>query len=261
MPTTVTFDITDPIARIRFVSDNGIHLLSASVRQELAAVLDRLDAEKHVSVVVFESEGRTFLAGADIDELRSLTRHTAAEWARSVQQLMSRIAHLPATTIAAIHAACAGGGSELALACDLRLAADAARIGLPETSLGLIPGWGGTVRASRRLGPAVARRLILTGELVAADEALRLGLVDAVAPNAEFRAAVDERIAQILTRGPQARAAAKELIAILEGTDIDGQLEAEARVFAECYATCEPEEGTRAFLAKRAAAWSSPVSE
>lgn len=257
MSTTVTLDLRDRIARVRFVSDNGIHLLSASVRQELAAALDGLEAKKGVSVVVFESEGRTFLAGADINELRSLSRETAEDWARTVQALMTRIARLPATTIAAIHAACAGGGTELALACDLRLAAESARIGLPETSLGLIPGWGGTVRATRILGPAVARRLILTGELIAAREALRLGLVDAVAPEAGFRAVVDERIEQILTRGLQARAAAKSLIAALEGSDIGIQLQAEARAFAECYSTNEPNEGMRAFLTKRAADWAS----
>ncbi|RMG41091.1 MAG: hypothetical protein D6725_02115, partial [Planctomycetota bacterium] len=195
---------------------------------------------------------------ADIRELKRLDAATAVEDAYHGQGLMNRIAALPATTIAAIHAACAGGGCELALACDLRLAAERARIGLPETSIGMIPGWGGTVRTVRLLGGVVARRLILTGELLPAADALRIGLVDAVFPNDAFRQGVDGWIDRLLTRAPAARKTAKRLIRRLEAEDWDSAFRAEAHAFASCYASGEPAEGMAAFLDKRPAAWYAP---
>jgi enoyl-CoA hydratase/carnithine racemase len=175
---------------------------------------------------------------------------------------MTQIEALPQTTIAAIHSACAGGGTELALACDLRfaaegLAAEGTKIGLPETTIGILPGWGGTVRATQLLGGAIARRLILTGELISATEALRIGLVDGVFIAEQFRYQIEKVIEQVLKCGPQARRRVKYLLQqhVSPGTDLASQYEAEARAFAECYSTGEPIEGQTAFLEKRAAKW------
>lgn len=243
------------IARVVFQSENGVHLLARAVLDQLKAVLKQLKGDKSLRVVVFEAEGRTFLAGADITELRDLTRKSARRYAREGQRLFQRIAELPAVTIAAVHATCAGGGTELALACDLRLAAASARIGLPEVTLGLLPGWGGTVRATLLFGPAVARRMIFSGELLPAAEAARLGVVDAVFPDAEFRAGVDARIAQFLKAGPAAIAGVKRLIEDIYAIELEDLLDMEAEQFAKCYASQEPAEGTTAFLEKRPAQW------
>ena len=204
MTTQVDLALDGPIARITLRGDKGVQILSAATRQRLFEVVEEV-TKTNCSVVVFAAQGRTFIAGASIDELRALNEHSAYEDSRAGQRLMNAIESLPQTTIAAILSACAGGGTELALACDLRFAAEGAKIGLPETSIGVLPGWGGTVRATQLLGAATARRLILTGELISAEEALRIGLVDDVFLAEQFGFQIEERVQQILTRAPQAR--------------------------------------------------------
>jgi enoyl-CoA hydratase/carnithine racemase len=135
-----------------------------------------------------------------------------------------------------------------------------ARIGLPETSLGLIPGWGGTVRATSLLGGSVARRIILSAELFAAEEAKRLGLVDQTFSDAEFESSVEKFIAQLLTRAPQAVKCAKRVILKLTRSGLKKGLDLEARQFAACYASLEPLEGIAAFREKRAAVWTTSSS-
>ena len=258
MTTQVDLSINGSVAQILLRGEKGIQILSAETRQRLLTAVEEV-ANADCSVVVFAAEGRTFIAGASIDELRTHDEQSALQDSRCGQNLMSAIESLPQTTVAAIHGACAGGGTELVLACDLRFAADGAKIGLPETSIGVLPGWGGTVRATQLLGAAVARRLILTGELVSADEALRVGLVDAVFPSGKFAEEVEARVAQILTRGPQARRRAKHLLQqhAADGVNLAAQYDAEARAFAECYRTGEPHEGMSAFLEKRLPQWTN----
>jgi enoyl-CoA hydratase len=243
------------VARVRFVGKKGVQIFSADARVRLANVLAELEQAADCRVVIFEAEGRTFIAGADIKELEQLNYASGLAIARAGQRLMQRIANLNAITVAAVHAACAGGGCEVALACDLRLAAESTVIGLPEVKLGLIPGWGGTARAVRLFGSAVARRMILSGELFNATDAARLGIVDTVVADAEFRDAVDQRLEKLLVGGPNALTAAKRLIADFEGGDIDSQLEAEAEAFARCCDSGESTEGTTAFLEKRPPKW------
>lgn len=255
MTSQATLTIDGPLARVCFSADNGIPLLTREVRAQLCVILDELEQRAEIRVVVFEAEGRVFIAGADINELIALTPENAAENSREGQAMMSRIECLSATTLIAVHAACAGGGCELALACDMRVAAESAVIGLPETRIGIIPGWGGTVRATRVLGSATARRMILTGELLPASRALQLGLVDEIASDDAFRQAIENRILTLLARGPFARAQAKKLIRQFEGPDSAEQFEAEALAFADCYKTGEPQSGMRAFLDKRDAEW------
>ena len=257
MTTEVTLTTNGPIARVKLSGEKGIQLLGAETRGRLHEVLAEIEQLSAINVVVFEAEGRTFIAGADINELRSLNAETGFANSQQGQALMTRIAALSATTIAAIHSACAGGGTELALACDMRMAAEDSAIGLPETRIGVLPGWGGTVRATRLLGSAAARRLILTGELVSAATALQLGLVDQVVSEDEFRSAVEERINLVASRGPHARATAKKLIAQLEGPDDEDPFLAESKAFTACYPTGEPELGMAAFLSKTDANWAS----
>lgn len=253
--TSVNLQIEESIARVRFVSENGIQLLTQDVRRQLGEIVTQIENDTAVSIVVFEATGRTFIAGADITELRQLTKDTAYESSRAGQRLMNRIEQLAATTVVAIHAACAGGGCELALACDLRIAAESAVIGLPETRIGVIPGWGGTVRAVEALGNQAARRLILSGELLSSDKALAIGLIHDVAPDDEFRDAVELLVESLLGRGPKARMRAKRIIQQFSGGSNDKRFETEARKFASCFESDEPVEGMNAFLEKRSPNW------
>lgn len=260
MPTDVIVTQDGPVARIRFSAPNEIHILSAETRRLLSEAIATLNSAENCRMVIFEARGRTFLAGADLTELQGLHRDSAIWFSEAGQKLMNEVARLRPITICAIQAACVGGGCELALACDFRLAAAGARIGLPETSLGLIPGWGGTVRATSLLGGSVARRIVLAAELLAADEALRIGLVDQVFSDAEFESSVDKFAGQLLTRGPQAVKLAKRLIIQLTRSGLKKALGREARQFAECYASLEPLEGIAAFREKRPPVWSNPPS-
>ncbi|RPI87682.1 MAG: enoyl-CoA hydratase/isomerase family protein, partial [Planctomycetaceae bacterium] len=228
------------VARIRFESDSGVQILSEEVCSEVNRVLKSLALAVPPRVVIFEATGRTFLAGANLHELRALSRRSARQYSRRGQKLFRRIADLPSITIAAIQGACAGGGCELSLACDFRYLARGARIGLPEVTLGLIPGWGGTARLVRQLGPAAARRLILTGDLVPAEEALRLGLAHEVFADAEFAEKLAEKVAGFEKCAPLAVAASKRLISEGHYFDLADFLEEESRYFARCYGTSEP---------------------
>lgn len=260
MSTSVIVTQDGPVARVRFEAANEIHILSADTRRQLSEALDLLDHAEDCRVVIFEARGRTFLAGADLSELQGLHQDSAIWYAEAGQKLMNQIARLRPLTVCALQAACVGGGCELALACDFRLAAAGARIGLPEVSLGLIPGWGGTVRSTALLGGAIARRIVLTGELLPADEAQRIGLVNEVFADADFTSGVEKFVAQLLTRAPLAVKRAKRLIVQLTRSGLKKALAREARQFAECYASLEPLEGVAAFREKRPAAWSTAVA-
>jgi len=247
------------IYRIRFSSEGGIQILSDEVCRKLGQLL-KMVAKENPRIVVFEATGRTFLAGAELRELAALDRRAARRYSRRGQKLFRKIADLPCLTVAAIHAPCAGGGCELSLACDFRFLADTARIGLPEVTLGIIPGWGGAARALRVLGPVAARRLILSGDLLPAAEALQIGLADAVFPAAEFQSAVDARLKRLLRGAPGAVAAAKRFLSEGHHLDLTDLLVEEARLFGRCYSGAEPAEGIAAFLNKREAVWPVPQS-
>ncbi len=242
------------IHRVRFTSAGGIQILSEDVCRKLTQIL-KLVAKHPPRILVFEATGRTFLAGAELRELAALDRRAARRYSRRGQKLFRKIAELPCLTVAAIHAACAGGGCELSLACDFRFLAETARIGLPEVTLGIIPGWGGAARAVRVLGPVAARRLILSGELLQASEAWQIGLADAVFPTKEFLESVDSRLQRLLRCAPGAIATAKRFLAEGHHLDLTDLLAEESRLFARCYSTPEPAEGIAAFLQKRDAVW------
>jgi enoyl-CoA hydratase/carnithine racemase len=256
MSTTVKLRIEGPVARVVFSSPTGINLLASDVRATLAEHLTAIENNPQCRVVLISAEGRTFLAGADINELAAVDGATAVRFAREGQALFDRLARCAAVTLAVVNGACAGGGCELALACDLRLAAESARIGLPETSLGIIPGWGGTVRLTRLLGPAAAKAVILSGELLSASDAQRIGLVHRVVPDAELARAAEGWASQLVSRGPEAlRRAKKTIDAIAAMSDADA-FASEAAEFHACYERGDPTEGLAAFLEKRKPVWS-----
>jgi len=227
--------------------------LSEPLRQALIAALDQASIEPATRVVVITGAGeRAFAAGADVAELaaRPLAEQQRLMGERRVYDV---VAGLAKPVIAAVNGACLGGGLELALACDVRIASSTAAFGQPEVKLGLIPGGGGTQRLPRIVGLGAALKLVVSGESVTADEALRLGLVDEVMPPADVVARALALAERIAANGPLAVAAAKQAVHAALDTPLGGGLALERSLFLACFASEDKAEGTRAFLEKRRA--------
>lgn len=255
MPTTAELTIENRVARITFTNPDGLNILDATCRESLRKALDQVAADRSLRLLVLAATGKVFLAGADLKELGKLDGPAALAYAEAGQAIANRIEDLEIPALAVIQGACAGGGCEMALACDLRIAGEGARIGLPETTLGVMPGWGGSVRAARDLGAARAKQVIFSGTLYPAREAQTLGLVHRVATDAELAGAASAWIAELLTRGPQGLSRAKAVLNSHTGADRAAQLAVEARAFAECFASGQAVIGVAAFLAKRPPEW------
>ena len=232
-----------------------LNALNAAVLDDLGVAVAAAEKDSGLRCIVLTGAGeKAFIAGADIGELAKLSPLEGREHARRGQALFDRVANLPVPTIAAINGFAYGGGLELAMACSLRVAAETARMGLPETSLGILPGYGGTQRLARLVGPARAMELVLTAEKgLAAPEAERIGLVNRVFPAGEALSGALGIAKKIAANGPVACRYAME--AIRRGLEMplaEGQL-LEATLFGLCAATADTKEGMTAFLEKRPA--------
>jgi enoyl-CoA hydratase len=204
-------------------------------------------------MIITGSGEKAFVAGADIKEFESLDPKAASEFAFRGQKLFARLGAIGIPVIAAVNGFALGGGLELALACDFIYASENAKFGLPECTLGLLPGYGGTVRLPRRIGPARARELMYTGSMVGADEALRIGLVNRVVPQAELLKVAQETAQTIASRAPIAIAKIKDCVQNGAQITEERASELEARHFGELFATADQKEGVRAFIEKRKA--------
>jgi enoyl-CoA hydratase len=232
-----------------------LNALNAAVLDDLAGAVAHAETDPGLRCVVLTGAGeKAFIAGADIGELSKLSPLEGREHARHGQALFDRVSNLPVPTIAAINGFAYGGGLELAMACALRVAAENARMGLPETSLGILPGYGGTQRLARLVGPARAMELVLTAEKgLTAFEAERIGLVNKVFPAGEALSGALGIAKKIASNGAVACRYAME--AIRRGLEMplpEGQL-LEATLFGLCAATSDTKEGMNAFLEKRPA--------
>ncbi len=248
----VQLDVEDEIAVITIDRPEALNALNNEVLNELGVALELAQADIGVRALILTGSGRAFVAGADIANLQKLSdTFSGREGALAGQDVMNTLAALPIPTIAAINGFALGGGLELALAADLRVASREARLGLPEVGLGLIPGYGGTQRLPRLIGQARAFDLIFTGRHVGADEALQLGLVNRVADDALAEAKA--LAALTLKNAPIAIGLAKE--AVVRGLELglSQGLEVEADLFGMALGTDDAKEGTSAFLEKRAA--------
>jgi enoyl-CoA hydratase len=233
-----------------------LNALDNATISELDAVFAALDADDGCGAVILTGAGeKAFVAGADISVLAKQGVLDGTANARHGQQMMLRIETLRKPVIAAINGFALGGGLELALACDLRFAAKTAKLGLPEVSLGIIPGYGGTQRLPRLCGTGAALQLILTGDPVTADEALRLGLVNGVCEPAELLAHCKAIASRMVARGPQALALAKQAVRRGVHMPIGDALQLEADLFGAISSTAEMKEGMAAFLEKRKPSW------
>lgn len=220
--------------------------------------LDRLERERPRAVVVISGKPDGFVAGADVGELAALDSPEAvlALLARG-HRLSGRFAALPALKVAAIHGACLGGGLELALLCDLRVATDhpKTRLGLPEVQLGLIPGMGGTQRLPRLIGHGQTMRLVLTGDMIGAEEAQRIGLVELVVPHDELREKTLELAGRIAAMSPLTLKIAKEAVNASRELPLEAGIRYERDLFCLCFSSEDMAEGVEAFLQKRPAEW------
>lgn len=248
----LSYGVENGIGIVTIRRPQALNALNQDLLMELAQAADLVSQDPEVRVAVFTGEGKAFVAGADIAQITHLQDVFASrEFAILGQSVFNEIAALPVPTIAAINGFALGGGLELALACDIRVASHKAKLGLPEVGLGIIPGFGGTQRLPRLIGRGRALDLIFTGRHVPAEEALSLGLVNRVGEDALELA--KEVVGAILKNGPVAMALAKEAIGRGESLDLQEALEIEADLFGLACATQDMKEGTKAFLEKRPA--------
>ena len=257
---TLLCDLDGPIATITLHRPEVLHALNAKMFDELEHVFTKLTIEPAVRVVVVTGSGdRAFAAGADIRALTDTDALSGLAVSQRGQHVFSLIESLleraGKPVIAAINGVALGGGCELALACTLRIASDKARLGLPEVKLGLIPGYGGSQRLPRLIGPGSALRMMLTAQIVDAAEALRLGLVDEVVPAADLRARAQALAETIVSMAPLAIGGVLEAVHRGEGHPLVYALEAEAEIFGRLCGTADKHEGLIAFLAKRPPTW------
>lgn len=231
-----------------------VNALNGKAMAELTETFEALAQNPEVKVIVLTGEGKnhTFIAGADLKEMASIkSPKEAEELAKKGQAVLNRIEKMKKPVIAAINSVCIGGGNELAMACHFRIASDRARLGQPEISLGIIPGFGGTQRLTRLVGASKARELILTGDMITAQEAFRIGLVDRVVPDGELLRQALGLAKKIASKGALAVAYAQEAIAEGLAGSLEQGLGLEAKLFGKVAETEDMKEGVRAFLEKR----------
>jgi enoyl-CoA hydratase/carnithine racemase len=243
----VRLEVEDGIGTIH-LERPPMNALNVEMQDALYAAAAELTERRDVSAAIIYGGEKVFAAGADIKEMVTLTYTDMVDRSVALQAAFTAIAKIPKPTVAAITGFALGGGCELALACDFRVAGDNAKLGQPEVLLGIIPGGGGTQRLSRLVGPSLAKDIILTGRFVSAEEALRIGLVDeVVAPEDVYDAA--RRRVQRYVRGPAyAIRAAKEAIDRGLAVDLETGLEIERMQFAGLFATRDREIGMASFI-------------
>lgn len=242
--------------RVGIISINrpkALNALNMELLHELDAVLDDLEKNDEVYVIVLTGEGKAFVAGADIEEMKDMNLEEAREFAELGSRVFKKLETIAKPVIAAVNGYALGGGCELAMACDIIIAGEQAKFGQPETGLGITPGFGGTQRLPRIVGTKIAKELIFTGEIIGAEEAQRIGLVNKVVPpNTSFQTAI-EMAKCIASRGQIAVRNAKTAVNRGIETDIDGGVAIENQLFAACFESSDQKEGMSAFLEKRKA--------
>ena len=247
---TARVAVDDGVAVVTIDREDALNALDVETLTELRDRLRELAADGEVRAVVLTGAGeRAFAAGADIKYMSGLDVDGALAWGALGHEVARLLETMEKPTIAAINGFALGGGCELALACDVRYCSPRAKLGQPEINLGIVPGWGGTQRLARAVGAGLAKELIFTGRLVAADEALRVGLVQAVGDPVLEHALATARL--VAAKSPAALGAAKALVnRVFEGSH-EANLAEEARAFGELFATSDAREGLAAFVEKR----------
>ena len=248
----IDLDLRDHVAIITVNEPERLNSLNSSLLAELLARIEEAGSTPRVRVIILTGAGeRAFVAGADIKEMVALDAAGGKAFGELGHAVTRALADAPQPVIAAVNGFALGGGCELALACDIRIASENAVFAQPEVSLGIPPGWGGSQRLPRIVGPGIASELIFTGRRVKADEAMRIGLVNAVHPIADLMPKALEMAETIAANSPRCVRDSKRLIARSFDGDVDGGLIAEANAFAEAFTTADQDEGMTAFVEKR----------
>jgi len=243
------------VATVTINRPDALNALNDEVLAELEKIITELDADKAVLVVVVTGEGKAFVAGADIAAMADMDGARAKAFAENGQRVFGALERAHFVTVAAVNGFALGGGMELALACDLRFASTKAKMGQPEVSLGVTPGFGGTQRLPKLVGPGKATYLLTTGEQVDGARALELGLVNGVFEPEELLPKAKEVAETIAKKGPTSLAMVKK--AVREGLTltVEEGCKLEAEVFGKCFESGEGNEGMKAFLEKREPKW------
>ncbi len=250
----IIFEIESVLATITFNRPRAMNALNNALIEEFSMALDTIASNEDIRVLILTGAGdKSFVAGADINELATFNPLEAKLFSKNGHQAIHKLQTLPIPVIAAVNGFALGGGSEIALACDFIYASKNAKFGLPEITLGIIPGFGGTQRLPRLIGKNLAKELIFSGKMINAEEAKQMGIVNQVHEAESLMEAVHTTANMIATKGKTSLRAAKE--AINRGMDVDlhtgCQMEIDA--FALCMASADAKEGTHAFLEKRKA--------
>ena len=230
----------------------ALNALNSEVLEDLNELVDLVNADEDIYALVLTGAGeKAFVAGADIGEMSTLTKAEGEAFGKKGNDVFRKLETMPIPTIAAINGFALGGGCEVSLSCEIRICSDTAVFGQPETGLGITPGFGGTQRLARLVGPGMAKQLIYAAKNIKADEALRIGLVNAVYPLEELMDAAEKLAATIAKNAPIAVRACKK--AINEGlqVDMDRAIVMEEKLFGSCFETADQKEGMGAFLEKR----------
>lgn len=248
---TVLYTQEGAVGVVTIDRPKALNALNSTVLDELRQAFEAMDLETVRCVVITGSGEKSFAAGADIGEMSNLTQGEAEAFGKKGNDLFRMIETFPVPVIAAVNGYALGGGCELALCCDIRICSDNAQFGQPEVGLGITPGFGGTQRLVRAVGPGRAKEMIYTARSIKADDALRVGLVNAVYPQAELMPAAMKLAGTIAKNAPIAVRACKK--AINEGTqvDMDSAIVIEEKLFGSCFETEDQREGMQAFLEKR----------
>lgn len=248
----IKIDIENYIATITINRPEALNAMNKILVAELKEAVEECIANDNVRVIVITGSGeKAFVAGADIKAMQKMSGRQALEFSREGQEMTMVIENSPKPVIAAINGFALGGGCEIALACDMRVAAENAKFSQPEVALGIIPGWGGTQRLPRLIGKGRAIEMITGGGMIDAEEALRIGLVNHVVPQPELMEKVHSLAKSILKNGPVAVGAALKCIHHGFDKHLENGLDIELNAFAELFETDEQREGTTAFVEKR----------
>lgn len=247
----VLYEQKGAVGVITISREKAMNALNSTVLEELDKTLDAVNLDEVRCLILTGAGEKSFVAGADIGEMSSLTKAEGEAFGKKGNDVFRKLETFPIPVIAAVNGFALGGGCEISMSCDIRICSDNAVFGQPEVSLGITPGFGGTQRLARLVGAGMAKQLIYTARNIKADEALRIGLVNAVYPLAELMPAAEKMAAGIAKNAPIAVRNCKK--AINEGldADMDEAIVIEEKLFGDCFETYDQKEGMAAFLEKR----------
>ena len=247
----VKYEPQGNIAYLTIDRPEALNALNAQVLSDLNAALDEIDMNTVRCVIVRGAGEKSFVAGADIAQMKGLTKAEGETFGKQGNDVFLKLENLPIPTIAAVGGYALGGGCELAMSCDIRICSDTAVFGQPEVGLGITPGFGGTQRLARLVGMGMAKQMVYTARNIKSDEALRIGLVNAVHPLSELYAAAEKMASTIASNAPIAVRAAKKAMNDGISIPIGEAVVCEEKAFGSCFETKDQQEGMGAFLEKR----------